>query len=107
MRQQIYDLTNRNRCLQSQVFSLRAELARRDGAASAHNQETNAPGGPSRDPEAERSLRVRLEEAEAEVSKLEAKCDNLLEQKKSHLEKITSLQKHLDTLLIPKDDFNL
>ena len=105
--QQIYDLTNRNRCLQSQVFSLRAELARRDEAASAHNQETNAPGGPSRDPEAERSLRVRLEEAEAEVSKLEAKCDNLLEQKKSHLEKITSLQKHLDTLLIPKDDFDL
>ena len=47
----------------------------------------------------ESSLRAKLETAEAEISKLEAKCDHLLEQKKSHLEKITGLQKHLDTLL--------
>ena len=96
MKQQIYDLSNRNRCLQNQVCSLRAELARRDAATCACSLQSG--GQPPASGE-ERSLRAKLDKAEAETSKLEAKCDHLLEQKKAHLEKITGLQKHLDTLL--------
>lgn len=97
MKQQIYDLSNRNRCLQNQVCSLRAELAKRDSVTC----NVQCSGGQSHPPNSgeERSLRAKLDSAEAEISKLEAKCDHLLEQKKSHLEKIMSLQKHLDTLL--------
>ena len=99
MKQQIYDLSNRNRCLQNQVCSLKAELAKRDSATCS--LQNSGSGGQSHPPNSgeERALRAKLDNAEAEISKLEAKCDNLLEQKKSHLEKICSLQKHLDTLL--------
>ena len=101
MKQQIYDLSNRNRCLQNQVCSLRAELAKRDSATCACNLQSSGAGGRSHQPTSgeERSLRTKLDHAEAEISKLEAKCDHLLEQKKAHLEKISGLQKHLDTLL--------
>lgn len=95
MKQQIYDLSNRNRCLQNQICSLRAELARRDAATCACNLLSGQPPSSGE----ERTLRAKLDKAEAEIGKLEAKCDHLLEQKKTHLEKITGLQKHLDTLL--------
>ena len=40
-----------------------------------------------------------MDEAKSEISKLEDKCDALLEQKKGYLEKISGLQKQVDTLL--------
>ena len=81
------------------MCSLKAELAKRDSATCS--LQNSGSGGQSHPPNSgeERALRAKLENAEAEIRKLEAKCDNLLEQKKSHLEKICSLQKHLDTLL--------
>ena len=44
-------------------------------------------------------MRDKLSRAESELEKLETKCDDLLEQKRTHLEKITSLQKQVDTFL--------
>ena len=40
-----------------------------------------------------------MTEAEAEIDKLVTKCDSLLDQKKSHLEKISRLQKQVDDVL--------
>ena len=44
-------------------------------------------------------LRDQLDTAQGEVDKLESKCDQLLEQKRAHLDKIASLQKQVDTLM--------
>jgi len=45
------------------------------------------------------SGRKNLDAAEAEIAKLETKCDKLLDQKKAQLEKISQLQKQVETLL--------
>ena len=72
-------------CLQRQVCHLKMELeqlSRRTGPGAGV-----AAG------------RERQKAAEAEIAKLEMKCDKLLDQKKIHLERISQLQKQLETLL--------
>ena len=72
-------------CLQRQVCHLKMEveqLSRRTGP------EAGLAAG-----------REKQKAAEAEIAKLEMKCDKLLDQKKIHLERISQLQKQLETLL--------
>merc|ERR1712142_346541 len=68
-------------CLQRQVCHLKMQLHQVD-------KKTNAVTGSK-----------NLVAAEAEIAKLETKCDKLLDQKKAQLEKISQLQKQIETLL--------
>ena len=68
-------------CLQRQVCHLKMQLHLAD-------KKTNTVSG-----------RKNLDAAEAEIAKLETKCDKLLDQKKAQLEKISQLQKQVETLL--------
>ena len=71
-------------CLQKQICHLKHELQHH------HHQKSTT---------VSTDLKFQLDESKNEIGKLESKCDNLLEQKKTHLEKISNLQKQLDTLL--------
>ena len=68
-------------CLQRQVCHLKMELEQAGRKAK---------GAPDRS---------KLEAAEVEITKLEEKCDKLLDQKKTQLERISQLQKQVETLL--------
>jgi len=68
-------------CLQRQVCHLKMEL---------EQTVRKAQGPPDRS---------KLGAAEAEIAKLEEKCDKLLDQKKTQLERISQLQKQVETLL--------
>jgi len=119
LRKRIEDLTEQNRCLTQQLCQLKADfLTQRSYNCSCkkgpkskecsiqclqkqichlkhelqhhHHQKSTT---------VSTDLKFQLDESKNEIGKLEAKCDNLLEQKKTHLEKISNLQKQLDTLL--------
>ena len=79
----------RLQCLQSQVCHLQHELLHRPGAAPP---QSNVP-----------DCREQLSQAEREIEKLVTKCDSLLEQKRSNLEKISKLQKQVDQMMSSPD----
>jgi len=128
LQQQVHHLTHENQCLQHQICKLKADLemyanvyvcACQKGAGvrkecikvqclqrqvchlkhQLHLQNHCQASKGQQSSSEIRSVRFKLDDAETEIKKLEEKCDHLLEQKKMHLDKISNLQKQLDSLL--------